>query len=52
LIGFIWSIWFNQTNETDQINKRDLPVLALYAPQSMGPANFAGILTSGTEEDV
>jgi len=51
-IWFIWSIWFNQTNETDQINKRDLPVLALYAPQSMGPANFAGILISGTEEDV
>ncbi len=28
--GFIWPIrpiWFNQTNETDQINKRDQSVL-------------------------
>ena len=24
-------IWFNQTNETDQINKGDQPVLALVA---------------------
>ena len=33
LIWFIWSIWFDQTNEADQINKRDQPVLARHAEQ-------------------
>ena len=28
-------IWFNQTNETDQINKRDQPVLVLHALRSV-----------------
>ena len=29
----IWSVWFNQTNEADQINKRDQPVLARHTEQ-------------------
>lgn len=28
MIWLIWSVWFNHTNETDQINKRDQPVFA------------------------
>ena len=41
LIWFIWSVLFicllscNQTNNTDQINKRDQPLLALHAPPSV-----------------
>jgi hypothetical protein len=41
LIWFIWSVLFiwlvscNQTNKTDQINKRDQPVLAFHAPPSV-----------------
>jgi hypothetical protein len=32
---FIWLVSFNQTNQTDQINKRDQPVLAPHAPWLM-----------------
>ncbi len=41
LVWFIWSVLFiwlvscNQTNKTDQINKRDQPVLAFHAPPSV-----------------
>ena len=38
-IRSIWSVWFNQTNETDQINKRDQPVLALHRYCLWGLAN-------------
>ena len=42
LIWFIWSVLFiwlvlpDQTNQTDQINKRNKPVLALHAPNTSG----------------
>jgi hypothetical protein len=28
--GFIWSIWFNQTSETDQIHKRDQTIFVFH----------------------
>ena len=49
-IEFIWSvlaIWlvsFNQTNQTDQINKKDRLVLAFHAPRSVVLADFFSIL--------
>jgi hypothetical protein len=54
LIWFIWSVlftWlvsFNQTNQTDHINKGDQPVLALDAPMSLAlPAFFIILLRKG-----
>jgi hypothetical protein len=41
--GLIWSIWsvsFVWLNQTDQINKRDQPVLALHAPWSVALAGL------------
>ena len=32
---FIWFVSFNQTNQIDQINKRDHSGLALHAPHSL-----------------
>jgi len=31
-------IWFNQINETNQMNKKNNPFLALHVPRSVVPA--------------
>jgi hypothetical protein len=41
LIWFIWSVSFNQSN---QINKRNQPVLALHAPRFLALTDFLSIL--------
>jgi hypothetical protein len=33
--GLIWFIWLVSFSQTDQINKRDQPVLALHAPRPL-----------------
>ena len=45
--GFIWSIWFNQTNGTDQINKIDQPVLARHVSQSVALTDFSASCQEG-----
>jgi hypothetical protein len=47
LIWFIWSvlfIWLISFNQTNQINKRNQPVLALHAPRSLALADFLSIM--------
>jgi hypothetical protein len=47
LIWFIWSvlfIWLVSFNQTDQLNKRDQPVLAFHASRSLALADFLSIL--------
>jgi hypothetical protein len=48
LIWFIWSFWFNQANETYQINKRDQPVLVRHTDQfeTENPVPIRGCLRS------
>ena len=44
LIWFIWFvlfIWLVSFSQTDQINKRNQPVLALYASQPVVPEKFS-----------
>jgi hypothetical protein len=35
IVLFIWLVSFYQTNQTDQINKRNQPILALHVPQPL-----------------
>ena len=44
LVLFIWLVSFNQANQTDQINKRNKPALALHAPRPVALADFFSIL--------
>jgi hypothetical protein len=42
-VWFIWSVSFNQTNQADQIHKRDQPVSVLHALGSPALADFFSV---------